>query len=69
MNKSSQTPLSNIQQEMLKVFANDIPQEDLKELKKIIAQFLLKKARLKADNIWEEKGYSDEKLKKILDEH
>ena len=68
MKNSSQTPLSNVQQEILKVFANDIPEEDLKELKKVMARFLLNKARMKADKIWEERGYSDEKLKKLIDE-
>ena len=43
-----------------------ITAEDLAELKKIIAGFLLDRARDKADAIWDEKGYSDEKLKKLL---
>jgi len=60
-------PLSNVQQEMLKVFATDIPEDDLKDLKKVMAQFLLKKARAKADAIWDEKGYSDEYLKKLFE--
>lgn len=32
----------------------------------MIARFLLDKARDKADAIWENKGYSDEKLEQIL---
>jgi len=60
-----QKPLSNVQQEMLKIFVNDIPEDDLKDLKKVMAQFLLKKARSKADMIWEEKGYSDEYFKML----
>lgn len=59
-------PLSNIQAELLKLFAADIPEKHLTEIRKMIALFLLEKARDKADAIWEEKGYSDEKLLQIL---
>ena len=59
-------PLSNIQVELLKLFSVDIPDKHLLELKSMIARFLLDKARDKADIIWNEKGYSDEKLKQIL---
>ena len=60
-------PLSNIQAELLKLFSTDIPDKHLVELKNIIARFLLDKARDKADAVWIEKGYTDEKLQKILD--
>ena len=61
-------PLSNIQAELLKVFSADIPDTHLNELKNVIAQFLLDKARDKADLIWDQKEYTDEKLKKILNQ-
>jgi len=32
----------------------------------MIARFLLEKARDKADAVWEEKGYTTEKLEQIL---
>jgi len=59
-------PLSNIQEELLKLFSADIPDKHLLELKSMIARFLLDKARDKADIIWREKGYTDEKLQQIL---
>ena len=61
-------PLSNIQSELLKIFSANIPDTHLDELKNVIARFLLEKARDKADLIWDEKEYSDEKLKKILNQ-
>jgi hypothetical protein len=67
MNISSvHPPLSNVQAELLKVFSADIPDEHLAELKTIIARFLLDTARDKADAVWNEKGYTDEKLQEIL---
>jgi len=61
-------PLSNVQSELLKLFSNNIPEKDLLELKTLIAKFLLEKAQDKADSVWDEKGYTDEKLLQILDE-
>jgi len=66
-NSSVHPPLSNVQAELLKLFSAEIPENHLMELKKVIAKFLLDKARDKADAIWDEKGYSDEKLQQILD--
>lgn len=59
-------PLSNVQAELLKIFSADIPESHLVELRKIIAKFLLEKARDKADDIWDQKGYSDKKIQQIL---
>lgn len=61
------TPSSNIQRELLKLFSAGIPENELWGLRKLIAKFLLEKARDKADAIWDEKGYSDEKLLQILE--
>ncbi len=66
MRVSINPPLSNIQTELLKVFSADIPETHLLELKNIMARFLLEKAQDSADKIWQEKGYSDEKLRDIL---
>jgi hypothetical protein len=66
-NFSVHPPLSNVQAELLKLFSAEIPEAQLQELKKVIAKFLLDKARDKADNVWDEKGYTDAKLQQILD--
>jgi hypothetical protein len=66
IHSSIHPPLSNIQAELLKLFPADIPDKHLGELKNMIARFLLDKARDKADTIWDEKGYTDEKLQQIL---
>ena len=58
-------PLTNVQAELLKLFAAEIPEEHLKELKVVIANYLLEKARAKADKIWDEKGYSEDTIGKI----
>lgn len=65
-NLSIHPPLSNVQAELLKLFSAEIPENHLMELKKVMAKFLLDKARDKADAVWDEKGYTDEKLQQIL---
>jgi hypothetical protein len=65
-NSSIHPPLSNVQAELLKLFSAEIPENHLLELKKVMAKFLLDKARDKADATWDEKGYTDEKLQQIL---
>jgi hypothetical protein len=59
-------PLSNIQMELLRLYATGISDEHLLELKQVIAQFLREKARQKADAIWEQKGYSEKTVKNWL---
>ncbi len=67
MNISSvHPPLSNVQAELLKVFSADISDNHLAELKNIMARFLMDKARDKAHEALEEKGYTDEKLQQML---
>ena len=65
-NPSVHPPLSNVQAELLKLFSAEIPESHLLELKKVMAKFLLDKAREKADAIWQEKGYTDDQLQQIL---
>ncbi|MGB6084051.1 hypothetical protein [Moheibacter sp.] len=66
-NLSVKPPLTNLQAELLKLFSMELPEEELIELRKIMADFLLKKTREKADVVWDEKEYSDEKLKNLLE--
>lgn len=61
-----QPPLTNVQVELLKLFATQLSDTHLVELKNMIARFLLEKARDRADQIWDERGYSDEKLNELL---
>lgn len=61
-------PLTNVQMELLKVFATQVSDADLLELKKMIAKFLLEKARNRADQIWEERGYDEGTVEQWLNE-
>jgi hypothetical protein len=57
-----QPTLTNVQTEMLKVFAMQLPDAHLNELRIVIARFLMEKARTEATAIWEQKGYTEKTL-------
>lgn len=57
-------PFTNLQMELLKIFALQLPEEDLKEIRAVLARFLMEKARNRATQIDEERGYGTETFKK-----
>ena len=59
-----QQPLSNVQLELLKVYASGVPDEWLVDIKEMIARYMLAKARDEADKVWIKKGYSDKTTEK-----
>ncbi|OFX24705.1 MAG: hypothetical protein A2033_09755 [Bacteroidetes bacterium GWA2_31_9] len=61
-------PLTNVQVALLNLFATHISDENLVELKNLMAKFLLEKARDKADIIWKEKGFNEQTIKSLLND-
>ncbi|MFN4256142.1 MAG: hypothetical protein ACK4Q5_14170 [Saprospiraceae bacterium] len=57
-------PFSNLQLELLKLFSNNLPDEDLLAIKALISRYLFEKAKNEADKIWEEKGWDSHTLLK-----
>lgn len=58
----AQASLSNIQQELLKLYSSDIPETDLRAIKVYLANYFAGKAISDADKIWDEKGYTNETM-------
>jgi len=56
-------PFSNVQLELLKLFADDVSEEDLKAIRRLLARYFAEKATAEADKLWEEKGYSADTLR------
>ena len=52
-------PLSNLQLELLQLYAAGVPDAFLPELKNVIANYLLEKARDEADRQWTARGYDE----------
>ena len=61
-------PLSNLQLELLKIYATNIDESDLLEIKRFLGRFFMEKAIKKADAVWDEKGYTDKTMDEWLGE-
>ncbi len=59
-------PFSDLQLELLKLYARQVSEQDLLEIKRLLAQYFLDKASDQADQVWEEKGLTEEE---ILSQH
>ncbi|HOV12745.1 MAG TPA: hypothetical protein PK771_00505 [Spirochaetota bacterium] len=60
--------MSNVQLELLKIYSADIPNEELIELKNVLAGFFAEKAIKSADRIWDEKGLTNDDMDAWLNE-
>jgi hypothetical protein len=54
---SPQPVMTNLQVELLKVFAMQLPDEQLREIRFLIARFLMEKVNNRVDKSAEERGY------------
>lgn len=61
-------PLSNVQLELLKLYSTDLSEDDLKELKSLLARFYAEKSIKLANQVWDEKGLTDEDMDKLLND-
>jgi predicted metal-binding transcription factor (methanogenesis marker protein 9) len=61
-------PMSNIQLELLKLYATNISDNELLEIKRYLAKFFMQKAIAAADQAWDEKGYTEEQMEEWLEE-
>ena len=63
-----QFPLNDVQMSLLKLTEN-LPQEDLQALKRVIIAFKAQRLSMLVDKIWEEKGWTEETMQTFLDTH
>lgn len=60
-----QPVMTNVQVELLKVFAMQLPDEQLRELRFLIARFLMEKVNDGIDKSSEEHGYDEKFYEKL----
>jgi len=60
--------LTNLQLEFLKLFSRGISDEELLEIKRILACYFADKLVKEAEKVWNEKGLTDEDMDKWLKE-
>ena len=61
--------LNKNQIEILKLFSREMEEEDLIAIKKLIVKYLGEKITRMADKVWDEKGWTDEDMDRLLNEH
>lgn len=54
--------MSNIQLELLKLYATDIPDEDLINIKRLMVQYFAEKITRQMDTLWEENNWNAETM-------
>lgn len=60
------SPLSNVQIELLKLYANQVEEEDLFAIKNLIGDYFAKRLTNLADAAWEKNGWTNEDMDAIL---
>jgi len=63
-----QATLSNIQQELLKIYAHNVTEQQLYDIKLLLAQYFAKQATQEADKIWEDRNLSQNTMDEWLQE-
>ncbi len=59
-------PFSNVQLELLKVFAHHVSDNDLMDLRQVLAAFFAKKATEAADVAWDKNGWTELDVERLL---
>ncbi|MCP9763861.1 hypothetical protein [Lacihabitans soyangensis] len=62
-------PLSNIQAELLKLYANNLSDEDLFEIRMMLGKYFAKKATEAMDNVWDKNNLSEQDMINWTNEH
>lgn len=61
--------LSNLQLELLKIYSFDIKDEQLKEIKSLLANYFANKVTSDIDQLFEKNGWGEEKIEEWSKEH
>lgn len=61
-------PLTNTQLELLKLYAYELKEEEMAELKTMLATFFASRIRSRTKKIWDEKGYTQSTMDQWLND-
>ena len=65
----TQYALTNLQLELLKVFARQVSDDDVEAIKKMLANYFAEKAMNLADQTWDKNGWNDQDAHRMMNEH
>ena len=64
-----QKKLTNLQLELLKVFSHELPEEQLLEIRQLLAKYFAQKVDEEMDSLCEVKGWTEETMREWANEH
>lgn len=59
-------PLSNLQIELLQLYSQNVSEEDLVEIKRLLAKYFAERASDEMDKLWDEQGWTNETMDEWL---
>lgn len=68
MEATLKTPFSNIQLELLKLYARQVSDSDLSNIKELIGQYFAQRLTSLADDAWEKNNWTDADMERILND-
>jgi hypothetical protein len=66
---AAQPPLTNLQLELLKLYANQLSEEQLLEIKMLLGRYFAQKATEAMEKTWQEQQLTPDDMKKWANEH
>ena len=61
-------PFSNLQIELLKLYAHQVDERDLVQIKELIGQYFAKRLSAMADETWTRNGWTDQDMDDLLND-
>ena len=61
--------LTNMQLELLKIFSYQLNNQQLNDIKELLANYFAKQATLEMDKLWEENNWDDDTMTEWANEH
>lgn len=58
--------LTNLQLELLKTFSHELSEEELRDVRRLLADFFARRAIKLANEVWESEGWNEEKVDALL---
>ncbi|KQS24836.1 hypothetical protein [Dyadobacter sp. Leaf189] len=68
MQSSLKMPLSNLQQELLQLYAHQVSEDDLMNIKELIGKYFALRLSAMADSAWESNNWSQHDMENILND-
>ena len=62
INNVMSEPMSNLQLELLKLYATNLPESQLLEIKKLLADYFARQIDLEMNALWDEKGWNEDTI-------